>query len=315
MRCSAGPGFTASLRIPDRAIRQAPSRRRSSTVTTTRRSSTGRSRPGASPGLRMVFTEHGRLSDGPPSTQAALGQSSARPASRIGCSPFRTRCATTWSSEGFPANRSTSSTTGSIRGRCRRRRIARRAARLNLPDDRFVVGPWRGWTRSRTCATLVDAFARVRWQHAAGTLVLVGDGEERAAPRGRRARDGVQPRSVSSARATTPGTLLPAFDVYVNSSSSEGVSLTILEAMAAGRRSSRRASAARRKWSSTADRPARAVARSGRRWARRSARWRSIRRAARRSATRRAEAVEQRFTLDRMVDDYARDVPAPAGLN
>jgi glycosyltransferase involved in cell wall biosynthesis len=64
--------------------------------------------------------------------------------------------------------------------------------------------------------------------------VLIGDGPERTALIAQCCALGFQDRVTFAGHRVDVRDLLPAFDVFVNCSVSEGISLTILEAMAAG---------------------------------------------------------------------------------
>ena len=259
------------------------------------------------PGLRMVFTEHGRLSDGPPSTKRrwvnpVLG--------RLPGSMFAVSGALrdSMAEEGFPAKRISVVHNGIDPGpvptaddRARVRRS------LNLADDAFVVGTIARLNPVKDLGTLIEAFARVRWKHPSAALLLVGDGEERQHLEQVARRDGVQDAVRFLGERNDARDLLPAFDVYVNSSSSEGVSLTILEAMAA-----RRAIVATR----VGGTPEVIVDRSTG-WLVPSRNSSALGEAigalaldpARRQAFGEAarKAVEQHFTLDRMVENYAQE--------
>jgi glycosyltransferase involved in cell wall biosynthesis len=82
--------------------------------------------------------------------------------------------------------------------------------------------------------TLLEAFGDVRRRVPRARLVLVGDGPERdrLAERAQRA-DLAGSVDLAGFRSDVRS-VLPAADLYVNSSISEGISLTLLEAMAAG---------------------------------------------------------------------------------
>jgi glycosyltransferase involved in cell wall biosynthesis len=109
----------------------------------------------------------------------------------------------------------------------------RTARRCGVEDDEILVGTAARLDTVKDLPTLVDAIARARSRVPGLKLVVIGDGAERAtleaAVRERQLEDAVQ---VMGYRADVRR-LLPALDVYVNSSISEGISLTILEAMAA----------------------------------------------------------------------------------
>jgi glycosyltransferase involved in cell wall biosynthesis len=185
------------------------------------------------PGGRLVFTEHGRLSDGPPSLKRRL----VNPVlGRAGAAMFAVSSALRDSmrAEGYPADRITVVPNGIDAGprpAPSDRAAARR--RLGLSPDHLVVGTIARLNPVKDLGTLIRAFADFRRIAENATLVIIGDGEERAQLESA-VRDAALADDVlflgerDDARA-----LLPAFDVFANSSISEGVSLTILEAMAA----------------------------------------------------------------------------------
>jgi glycosyltransferase involved in cell wall biosynthesis len=108
---------------------------------------------------------------------------------------------------------------------------------LGIADDAVVVGTVARLDPVKDLQTLIQAVGHQGAQgaqEARMVLLVIGDGSERA-------------RLEASARAAGAGSsvrflghredardLLAACDVYANSSISEGISLTILEAMAAG---------------------------------------------------------------------------------
>jgi glycosyltransferase involved in cell wall biosynthesis len=105
---------------------------------------------------------------------------------------------------------------------------------LGFGADAFLVGSVARLDPVKDLKTLIAAYARLHTHPGHAALVLVGDGEERAALEAC-ARDlGVAGGVHFVGYRADIRHLLAAFDVYVNSSVSEGVSLTILEAMATG---------------------------------------------------------------------------------
>jgi glycosyltransferase involved in cell wall biosynthesis len=66
------------------------------------------------------------------------------------------------------------------------------------------------------------------------TLLVIGDGPQRAQLESQTAALSLQGHVRMLGARSDVRQLLPAFDIYLNSSTSEGISLTILEAMAAG---------------------------------------------------------------------------------
>jgi glycosyltransferase involved in cell wall biosynthesis len=108
----------------------------------------------------------------------------------------------------------------------------RRRAELGVEADEFVVGTVARLDPVKDLATLLRAFALLTRDRRM-TLMVVGDGPERGALEDL-ARDlGIAERVRFLGRRDDARDWLWACDAYVNSSISEGVSLTILEAMAA----------------------------------------------------------------------------------
>src|SRR6185295_19728856 len=83
-------------------------------------------------------------------------------------------------------------------------------------------------------ATLLEAFARFRAAREDAHLTLVGDGDERRALEAQAARLGIAGAVTFAGERHKVAPLLPAFDVFALSSTSEGISLTLLEAAAIG---------------------------------------------------------------------------------
>jgi glycosyltransferase involved in cell wall biosynthesis len=190
------------------------------------------------PGVSLVFTEHGRLSDAPPSLKRrAANQVLAPMATRVfAVSEDLKRHMT---GEGFRAGAVGVIHNGIAVGP-RPDDDARAAVRRDLgaTADTVVIGAIARLDPVKDLGRLIQAVGRAA---AAGwplgtrpLLVIVGDGPERTrletlAGLGS-AGDAVRFLGYrSDARRWLAG-----FDIFVNSSTSEGVSLTILEAMAAG---------------------------------------------------------------------------------
>lgn len=187
-----------------------------------------------SPDLRIIFTEHGRLSDAPPSAKR-------RTANRV--LSHAPREVVTVSSElkqhmvaeGFPTGKVSviynGIDVGVMPGRDMRARVRHE---LGIADEAVVVGTVARLDPVKDLQTLIQAIGQQSSQSAQMILLVIGDGSERG-------------RLEASAREVGAGSsirflghredardLLAACDVYANSSISEGISLTILEAMAAG---------------------------------------------------------------------------------
>ena len=186
------------------------------------------------PRLKLVFTEHGRLSDGPPSLKRRfvnplLGRlpGSLHSVSRA--------LRDSMVAEGFPRQRIAIIHNGIDPGPLPTpadRRSARR--KLWIPDDAFVIGTIARLDPVKHLTSLIEAFAIVRAQTLRSRIVVVGDGEERKMLESFARDVGVADAVRFLGARPHARRILPAFDVYANSSISEGVSLTILEAMASG---------------------------------------------------------------------------------
>jgi glycosyltransferase involved in cell wall biosynthesis len=83
-------------------------------------------------------------------------------------------------------------------------------------------------------ASLLAAFARVAAELPNAKLVLVGDGPVRAALESQSASPALAGRVIFLGRRSDIPDILPTFDVFALPSLSEGLPLTLLEAMAAG---------------------------------------------------------------------------------
>jgi glycosyltransferase involved in cell wall biosynthesis len=106
-------------------------------------------------------------------------------------------------------------------------------AALGLPQQARIVGTVGRLVPVKDQATLVDAVAELGRSGVAATLVIAGDGPERAKLEARAAERGVDLRLLGYRPDVEQ--VLAALDVFVLSSISEGLSNTILEAMAAAR--------------------------------------------------------------------------------
>ena len=182
----------------------------------------------------VVFTEHGRLSDAAPSRKRQLvNPLLSRVGGRI--------CAVSAAlkehmvAEGFPADRIAVVYNGiepGVRPTLEDRRLARQ--QLGLADDAFVVFTAGRLDPVKDLGTLVDAHSQLLRRYPTARTVIVGDGEERARLLARAETLGVLDTVRFTGYRSDVRALMAAADVYVNCSTYEGVSLTILEAMAAG---------------------------------------------------------------------------------
>jgi glycosyltransferase involved in cell wall biosynthesis len=186
------------------------------------------------PRLRLVFTEHGRVSDAPPSRKRQL------------VNPWLVRrghllCAVSGElrqhmlREGFPAEDFRVVCNGIDAGELPDG-AARARARLLLdaPSGLQLLGAVGRLDPVKNLTLMIDAFARVARLHHDVRLVLIGDGPERARLEQHAGETGVGDRIQFLGMRHDARTLMPAFDVLLNTSTTEGQSVTILEAMAAG---------------------------------------------------------------------------------
>jgi glycosyltransferase involved in cell wall biosynthesis len=185
------------------------------------------------PQTRVVFTEHGRLSDARPSRKRRLAnQVFARvPSAAFAVSrELRQHLV----EEGFPPDSigviyngidPVGSSSRPSRGEIRER--------LGIVDDRtLVVGTVARLDPVKDLGTLIRGVGELG-PDVPVLLAIIGDGTERAGLEAI-ARDlGVQARVRFLGQRNDARDWLHGCDAYVNSSISEGVSLTILEAMAA----------------------------------------------------------------------------------
>jgi len=183
--------------------------------------------------LRVVFTEHGRASDAGPSLKRRLVNPllGRLPAAICAVSNDLRRHMI---AEGLPGARVQVVHNG-IEPGARPSPIARSSARLalGLAQDAFVVGTAGRLDPVKNLAMIVEAAGILAESQPRLRVVLLGEGPDRQALEQQIDALGLR-RVVSLAGYRTDvRRLLPALDVYVNTSVHEGVSLTILEAMAA----------------------------------------------------------------------------------
>jgi L-malate glycosyltransferase len=186
------------------------------------------------PELRLVYTEHGRLSDAPPSWKRRL------------VNPYLSRVDGSIVAVAddlrqymvearFPRTRigvvHNGIEAGVLPGPAQRRRAR---AELGIDDATFVLASVGRLDPVKDFMSLLEAHAEVRRAVPQSRLLIVGDGPERAALAARAAQEDLAGSVDFLGLRSNVRALLPAADLYVNSSISEGVSITILEAMASG---------------------------------------------------------------------------------
>lgn len=105
-----------------------------------------------------------------------------------------------------------------------------------IADNDFVIGTVARFDATKDLFTLARAFALLRANHpqASLKLLLVGDGAERPLLEAFAAEHGLQSAVIFTGMQAEVPRLLGALDVFALSSVSEGMPLTVLEAMAAG---------------------------------------------------------------------------------
>ena len=184
------------------------------------------------PGAQIVFTEHGRLSDSPPSSRRRLAN---RVLARVPSRVFTVSedLKRHLVDEGFAAGALeviyNGIEIGPVPSRTTRDDVRRQ---LGASDGTFVIGTIARLDPVKDLGTLLEASARV---HADRPIVvaIIGDGSERSNLEGRAKELGITAQVRFLGHREDARRWLAGCDAYVNSSVSEGVSLTILEAMAA----------------------------------------------------------------------------------
>jgi L-malate glycosyltransferase len=184
--------------------------------------------------LKIVYTEHGRLSDAPPSWKRRLvNPLLSRFDGSIVAVSHELRDYMIESR--FPRDRVRVIHNGIEPAAAASPHDRRRARMLLGLDERaLVVTTVARLDPVKDLVTLLDAFALVRRRVPAARLVIVGDGPERRRLESRAERDDLAGSVRITGYRSDVRALLPAADIYASSSISEGVSITILEAMATG---------------------------------------------------------------------------------
>jgi len=185
------------------------------------------------PSLSVVFTEHGRLDDAPPSRKRRLvNPLAARMADRIAAVSYDLRRHMT--AEGFPASRIEVVHNGIDPGRGRSSSRDELRTSLGLSENTIALGTVARLDPVKHLTTALDALGILRQEGLDVVLVVAGDGPERDALRAHAQRTAVDAHVRWLGHRDDARRWLEACDVYVNTSISEGISLTVLEGMAAG---------------------------------------------------------------------------------
>lgn len=107
-------------------------------------------------------------------------------------------------------------------------------AKLRMPDGQFIVGTVGNFTPKKDQATLLRAFARFRGQYPDARLVVIGTGPLEGQLRALADELGIGHAVLFTGIRDDVPDLLPAFDLFVLSSLHEGLSIALVEALAAG---------------------------------------------------------------------------------
>jgi L-malate glycosyltransferase len=184
------------------------------------------------PSLRVIYTEHGRLSDAAPSAKRRLANVVLGhvPAAVFAVSNELRQYLI---AQGLPASRTGVIYNGIDPGSmpCEAdRQEARR--RLGACDRTLVIGSVARLDPVKDLGSLIRAVALL--SDVPVLLAIIGDGPERDRLMDEASDARVTDRVRFLGHRNDARAWLPGCDIYANSSISEGVSLTILEAMAAG---------------------------------------------------------------------------------
>jgi glycosyltransferase involved in cell wall biosynthesis len=182
--------------------------------------------------LRLVFTEHGRYSDGPPSSKRKLVNPllSRLPGQLYAVSENLKQHLLV---EGFPGHRLGVVYNGIDPGARIDDRRADARRELGASQETVLFGTVARLDAVKDLVTMINAFVAVKAAMPSARLVIVGDGPERARLASHIREIGLDDAVQLAGHRDDARRLLAALDVYVNSSIIEGLSVTILEAMAA----------------------------------------------------------------------------------
>lgn len=185
------------------------------------------------PRLRLVFTEHGRLADARISWRRKMANRLLRriPVRTVAvCEDLKAGMV----QEGF-GSQDIEVVYNGIRLGPRPSLEMRRQARssLGLEHDALVIGTVARLDAVKDIPTLLQAHDALFRRFPQLQLLILGDGPAQASLQEQAASMGHNHSVRFLGHRSDVRELLPAFDIYVNSSSYEGVSLSIVEAMAA----------------------------------------------------------------------------------
>ncbi len=195
----------------------------------------GRLAAAVAPRLRLVFTEHGRLSDAAPSMKRRLVNPwLARFRGSIHAVSFDLK--QHMIDSGFPPDRIQVIHNGIDAGAAiSDEQIAAARAALGATEGILALGTVARLDAVKDLETMLRAVAILHGRWPTMRLWVIGDGQERNRLETVAAQLGIAGVVRFAGHRDDVRHLLPGLDVYVNSSISEGISLTLLEAMAAER--------------------------------------------------------------------------------
>jgi glycosyltransferase involved in cell wall biosynthesis len=184
-------------------------------------------------GRRLIFTEHGRLADAPPSRKRrAANTLLAKVPDRVFTVSEDLRRHLV--REGFPPGRVGVIYNGiDVLPPAGAEARARARAAFGFTPEECVLVTVARLDPVKDLGTLIDAAARVRRAVPRVRVLVVGEGDERRRLEELTAARDLRDRVVFAGHRDDARALLAGADIFVNSSTFEGVSLTILEAMAA----------------------------------------------------------------------------------
>ncbi|HYL82066.1 MAG TPA: glycosyltransferase [Candidatus Acidoferrum sp.] len=184
---------------------------------------------------RILFTEHGRFHPDIVSLRRRIANRGLAPLTHRFTSVSQVVKQAMVAQEGFPAARIQIIYNGVQPDRfapSHEMRLSVRRA-IGLAADDLIIGTVGRLDPIKDHATLLEAFAQARIRIPAARLLIVGDGETRGALEAQTRRLGLETVvSFLGSREDIPR-LLAACDVFALSSRSEGMPVTVLEAMAA----------------------------------------------------------------------------------
>jgi glycosyltransferase involved in cell wall biosynthesis len=185
------------------------------------------------PSLRVIFTEHGRLSDRGPSKKRRWANRVLRSAASDVFS-VSSELSEHLAAEGFPQGKVRTIYNGIDVGPLPDS-ATRDAVRneLGVGERASVIGTIARLDPVKDLSSLLEA-SRLVGPSREILVVIIGDGPERASLEAQAKQSGLGAVVRFLGQRADARRWLAGCDLYVNCSTSEGVSLTILEAMAAG---------------------------------------------------------------------------------